>query len=318
MKNILDNHRFADRYARLRSVKLNPRRHSAATAYEHSEQASTLAARLAEQNGFPLAHVALMESLGRAHDIGKITGSAKPERSIEVLAECGSFPESFLSLVKYHDVGLPWWRSAQRGQAPSDKAWQRLARKVDMELLCMFMVADRVDAPPGWRRNAPTAWFFPEARRRGLPVPQCLDVDDHPSEISAGAVLVRNNSTPEALLVRVRREGFELPKGGVEWDELPCETAIRELKEESGVDGNFIIRDELGHVDYVLENQAPEVGTHLKRVRYYQVNANTLQENRLPQRTRERIWVGRDDVDQLSLVNQDLRPILLAGLNACG
>ena len=46
-----------------------------------------------------------MRNLGLAHDIGKITGTAKPEKSLTVLAQCGVDHE-FLALVKWHDTGL--------------------------------------------------------------------------------------------------------------------------------------------------------------------------------------------------------------------
>src|SRR5690606_20343771 len=151
---------------------------------------------------------------------------------LDVLADCGPLPDPFLALVKWHDTSLPWWMSAKRGQPPSDKAWRRLAREVDMRLLCIFMVADRVDAPPGWRRNEPTSWLLAEARRRGLLGPLALDLDSLPSEVSAGAALVRHRDEPELLMLRVRQDQYELPKGGIQWDELPTEAAVRELREE--------------------------------------------------------------------------------------
>jgi hypothetical protein len=65
-------------------------------------------------------------------------------------------------------VALAWYRQAERGQPPSDRAWRKLTRRLDVWLLCIFMIADRVDCHGGWRANAPTLWFFEEALRRGL------------------------------------------------------------------------------------------------------------------------------------------------------
>ena len=82
--------------------------------------------------------------------------------------------------------------AAQRGQAPSDKAWRRLSAEVNMRLLCLFMVADREDCPGGWRANEPTTWFIAEAQRRGLIGQLVLDTHDHPSVISAGGVVIHD------------------------------------------------------------------------------------------------------------------------------
>lgn len=318
MNNILENPQFAERYRQLERVRLNPRRHTAANAMAHSEKVAGLAARLAAQNGCSADEIAMLENLGRAHDIGKVLGNARPEKSLEVLADCGPLPPGFLALVKWHDTSLPWWKSAQRGQPPSDRAWRRLARDVDMRLLAMFMVADRVDAPPGWRRNAPTTWMLAEARRRGLLGPLELDVEDHPSEVSAGAALVRRAAEPEVLVIRVRRGAFELPKGGIEWDELPRDAAIRELREEAGVAGDLVAADRLGQLDYRVANAAPETGTHLKRVVYFGVAAPSIVESPLPRRTRERRWLTRADIGGIHLVNEALRPILVAALTGAG
>jgi len=314
MKNILENQRFAERYEELKKVGLNPRRHTASNAYAHSEQVAAHAVALATQNGCSPEEIALLENLGRAHDIGKVMGTARPEKSLEVLEKCGPLPEPFLALVKWHDTSLPWWRSAQRGQAPSDKAWRRLAREVDMRLLAMFMVADRVDAPPGWRRNAPTTWLLGEARKRDLLDPLILDIEDHPSEVCAGAALVRGNTEPELLLIRVRQDQFELPKGGIEWDELPRAAAIRELKEEAGVEGALEPTETLGDVDYYVDNPSPEGGVHLKRVAYYRVEGKVAT-GPIPRRTRERLWITCSQMADVPLVNDDLRRIIEEALS---
>lgn len=314
MKNVLENQRFAERYEELRRVQLNPRRHTAANAHEHSEQVAGLAVALAIQNACSQDEVAMLENLGRAHDIGKVEGTARPEKSIEVLADCGQLPEQFLALVKWHDTSLPWWKSAQRGQAPSDKAWRRLARQVDMRLLCMFMVADRVDAPSGWRRNAPTNWLLGEARRRGLLGQLRLDVEGQPSEVSAGAAFIQHSSGgPAVLLLRTRKDRYELPTGDIEWDELATDAALRELQEAAAIEeGEGRIAGELGHLEYEVDNPATESGTHLKRVRYFHVTG-TVGEASLPG-ARERLWVRRSELDGLSLVNEELRPLMEAAL----
>jgi 8-oxo-dGTP pyrophosphatase MutT (NUDIX family) len=313
MESLLENPRFLAAYERLAAVTLNPRRHTATDARSHSDAVAAMAGRLGAANGCSAAEVALLTNLGHAHDVGKSTGSARPAKSLDVLAECGVTDPVLLALVKWHDTCLPWHQSVERGEAPSDKAWGKLSRAVDMRLLCLFMVADRVDAPGGWRRNAPTSWFLAEARTRGLVGELVLDLDDHPSEVCAGAALVRRNGdVGEVLVTRVRSAGFELPKGGIEWDELPVEAAVRELREEAGIDGELRVGRLLGHLDYLVGSGADR---HGKRVCYHEVTSSgtpTLGER--PARTNERRWLRKEDIDHVPLVNEGLRPILHAAL----
>lgn len=127
------------------------------------------------------------------------------------------------------------------------------------------------DAPGGWRRNAPTTWFLSEAKARGLVYDLVLDLDGFPSEICAGAALVtRGGDEPAVLVTRTRNSGWELPKGGIEWDELPEEAAVRELREESGEVGELGVSGELGRLEYFLGEGSER---RLKQVRYYVVLA---------------------------------------------
>jgi 8-oxo-dGTP pyrophosphatase MutT (NUDIX family) len=313
-RTILDNPGFAAAFARLARVSLNPRRHTAANALEHSRAVADRAAALARANHCSEGETRLLEDLGLAHDIGKITGTARPERSLDVLRECSVDRPELLALVKWHDTSLPWYRAHSRGQPATDRAWRRLAAEVDLRLLALFMVADRVDAPGGWRRNAPTAWFLAEARARGLLGPLTLDLEGEPSQISAGGALVREQAGSRQLLViRTRAAGYELPKGGIEWDELPGEAAAREVREEAGLSGALRAGPELGHVDYPVGDGAER---HLKRVRYFTLDADgPIQLDPLPSATRERRWLGRLDVESVQLLDDALRPILRAALD---
>jgi 8-oxo-dGTP pyrophosphatase MutT (NUDIX family) len=306
--SVLENPEFARRYKALATVSLNPRRHLESDALAHSEAVAALARRLGQQNGCAPAQLDLLEDLGRAHDIGKTTGTANPEQSLVVLRECGIADPQLLALVERHDCNLPWFMSHERKQSPSDKAWRRLATAVDLRLLCVFMVADRVDAPGGWRRNAPTVWFLEQARTRGLIGELQLDVPELPSERSAGAALIRAGASgPEVLLIRTRTNGYELPKGGIEFDELASEAAMRELREEAGVVGaNPLDEEPLGSIEY-------DIG-HRKRVTYFRALGGELGD--LPKRTRERRWLSATELAHVALVSEDLRPLLAAALQA--
>lgn len=315
MNGILTLPSFQAAYERLAQVSLNPRRHTSPNARAHSETAASVARRLGEANGCSPSELRLLEDLGRAHDVGKVTGSARPEHSLEVLRECRVDDPGLLALVKWHDVGLPWFLAAQRGQAASEKAWRRLAREVDLRLLCLFAVADRSDAPGGWRRNAPTLWLLGEARRRGLIPELTLDLPDHPSLISAGGALVREapgSGSRELLLIRVRESGFELPKGGIEWDEAPEAAAVRETLEESGVRGNLRVGRRIADLDHRVEVADKPV---LKRVRYFALSPDgPLEMGVTPPRTRERRWIALADAETVMLAIPELRPLLRAAL----
>ncbi len=167
MASIIDTPRFRADYEKLKDVTLNPARHTAANAYEHCEQVRARVAHLARLNDCTDAEADILRDLAYLHDIGKITGTARAERSVELLPHYGVDDAQMTALVRFHDTSLGWFKTAQRGEPPGAKAWARIAGQLDMRLLCIFMVADRIDCPGGWRANEPTVWFSAEAERRG-------------------------------------------------------------------------------------------------------------------------------------------------------
>jgi HD domain len=175
---LFDDPAFRDDFERLRAVSLNPERHLMRNAHDHSLAVAARAEALGAANDCPPANVALLRDLGLVHDIGKIGGTTSPAASVDLLPRYGLVDPGFVDLVRYHDVNLPWHLSIARRTPPTDKAWRKLASRVDVHLLCIFMIADRVDCPGGWRCNAPLVWFLGEAARRGH---RPVDVPDVPA-----------------------------------------------------------------------------------------------------------------------------------------
>ena len=71
-------------------------------------------------------------------------------------------------------------------------------------------------------------------------------------EFSAGGVLVRSirgRTMVAAIRPRGRDRIWALPKGHIDAGETPPETAIREVREETGVEGRLV--EKLGDVRYV-------------------------------------------------------------------
>ena len=322
MNDILDNPTFTADFERLASVKLNPTRHAATDAKEHTMLVVERTAELAAMNSCTAEETRLLQNLAYVHDIGKIEGTANPTKSIELLPRYGITDEKLTMLVKYHDTNLPWFLASERGQPPTDKAWRKLARNVDVRLLCLFMIADRIDCPGGWKANRPVTWFLEEVGSRDL-LETVLNLNDGPvvefpdashEEVSAGVALVRtSDSGAELLVIRVRSVGYELPKGHVEVGETAEEAAIREVKEETGLTTTLPVEASLGSIEYTFER---DILTVTKRVEYYLARADerTLSFGETPKRTRELRWITEDEVGALELVNEDLRPILRKAL----
>jgi hypothetical protein len=306
--SILDNPRFAELFSRLAAVSQNPRRHTAANVRDHSQAASDLARRLALANACSPAQVELLADLGLCHDLGKLDHTANPAHSAELLDQCGVTAPELLALVRWHDTALPWFQSYRGRQPPSAKAWASLAAEVDLRLLCLFMVADRVDVTGGWRHNQPTVWFIDQARQRELVAPMHLDLPDHPSIVDyAGALVHHFDGQPKLLAARTGDSRFDLPTVAIRWDELPEEAACRAIR-EAGVRGPLKATGLVGQGDAMIdagENRC------LKRVRCYQV---TLPPGPVPSQPDHARWVSRGELETLPLANPSLGPIMQATL----
>jgi 8-oxo-dGTP pyrophosphatase MutT (NUDIX family) len=88
---------------------------------------------------------------------------------------------------------------------------------------------------------------------------------------SAGGVVIRREGIPEVCLIRpAGRRVWGLPKGGVEPGETLAQTAVREVAEETGIDG--VVDDTLGSIDYSFYSREEGSRIH-KTVHYYLMHA---------------------------------------------
>ena len=96
-------------------------------------------------------------------------------------------------------------------------------------------------------------------------------VSDALERTSAGGVVVRKRDGLEVCLIRPSgRSVWGLPKGGVEDGETFAEAAVREISEETGIEG--VIEGELGSIDYSFYSREAHGRIH-KTVHYFLVRA---------------------------------------------
>ena len=110
---------------------------------------------------------------------------------------------------------------------------------------------------------------------------------------SAGGVVVRDGDGLEVCLIRpAGRSVWGLPKGGVEAGESYADTAVREVAEETGIDG--VVEREIGAIDYSFYSRQDGGRIH-KTVHYFLVRAVGGDTARHDHEVSEARWMTLDD-----------------------
>jgi 8-oxo-dGTP pyrophosphatase MutT (NUDIX family) len=121
-------------------------------------------------------------------------------------------------------------------------------------------------------------------------------------EISAGGVLVRSvGGRPHLAAIRPQGKPagvWALPKGNVDEGESPAETAVREVREETGVEGRLV--EKLGDVRYVYSRGGERI---FKIVSFFLLRAGRGRIGEIEERMRIEVadarWLPLDEAARL-------------------
>ncbi len=121
-----------------------------------------------------------------------------------------------------------------------------------------------------------------------------LDTD---SQYSAGGVAFRQSATGHieiALIAVGRQHRWQLPKGTIETGETPEQAALREVREEAGIDAELLETLETIEYFYVGDKQGLKTRFH-KRVHFFLMAYQCGDVNDHDDEVREARWVRIDE-----------------------
>lgn len=113
--------------------------------------------------------------------------------------------------------------------------------------------------------------------------------EPYSSEYSSGGVVYRHGDAgfEVALIYRTRHDDWSLPKGHIEAGETREQAALREVKEETGIDGRVVLP--LGSAMYYFRTRSGELVR--KTVYHYLIEALTTELGKPNWEVTEARWI---------------------------
>jgi len=131
-------------------------------------------------------------------------------------------------------------------------------------------------------------------------------------EFSAGGVVVRDGADgAEVAVIRTREGRWQLPKGWIEDGETPEVAAVREAREEAGVDAEVVAP--LGTIEYwFVSTYDPEPARVHKRVQFYLLRYVGGSTDDHDDEVLEARWLTIDEARRMLAFKDERRMVTLA------
>lgn len=133
------------------------------------------------------------------------------------------------------------------------------------------------------------------------------------TETSAGGVVFRmaDDGGFDVALIRTHEDRWQLPKGWIEDGEEPEQTAVREVREEAGVDAEVV--GPLGRIEYWYRSTyEPEPARVHKFVHFFLLRYLGGSTDDHDHEVREARWVQIDDAERMLAFKDEKRMVALA------
>lgn len=132
------------------------------------------------------------------------------------------------------------------------------------------------------------------------------------SEISAGGVVFRlREGRFEVALIRTHEGRWQLPKGWIEDRETPEEAAVREVREEAGVEAEAV--GPLGVIEYSYRSTYdPEPALVRKKVHFYLLRYRSGSTDDHDHEVAEARWAAIGEAERMLAFKDERRMMALA------
>lgn len=113
---------------------------------------------------------------------------------------------------------------------------------------------------------------------------------------SGGIVREKIGSKYSIMLIRIRKDGLEIPKGHIENGESSEQAAIREIKEETNLISELKLIKHLGNITHQFEKEHEIIQKETKYYLFESLNGEKLEFDKKPNKTREIAWLNEENI----------------------